>query len=50
MTLRLRLVLAIMVLVLAGLTLFGFLTYSLYARSEYDRARLRDEESPFVSH
>src|SRR5438105_13179807 len=37
MTLRLRLVLAIMVLVLAGLTLFGFLTYSLYARSEYDR-------------
>jgi two-component system OmpR family sensor kinase len=37
MTLRLRLVLAIMVLVLAGLTLFGVATYMLYARSEYNR-------------
>src|SRR4051812_22809297 len=37
MTLRLRLVLGIMLLVLAGLALFGVSTYSLYARSEYDR-------------
>src|SRR5436190_5943124 len=36
MTLRLRLVLALVVLVAAGLALFGVATYSLYARSQYD--------------
>jgi two-component system OmpR family sensor kinase len=35
MTLRLRLVLALVVLVTAGLALFGVVTYSLYARSQY---------------
>jgi two-component system, OmpR family, sensor kinase len=37
LTLRLRLVLGLVVLVLAGLTLFGFATYSVYARSQYQR-------------
>src|SRR3954452_22146116 len=37
MTLRLRLVLALFALMLAGLTLFGVTSYSLYARSQYDR-------------
>ena len=37
MTLRLRLVLALVVLVTAGLSLFGVATYSLYARSQYQR-------------
>jgi two-component system OmpR family sensor kinase len=36
-TLRLRLVLALVVLVTAGLALFGVATYSLYARSQYQR-------------
>ncbi|HYH48148.1 MAG TPA: HAMP domain-containing sensor histidine kinase [Acidimicrobiia bacterium] len=37
MTLRLRLVLGLVVLVTAGLAVFGFATYELYARSQYDR-------------
>ena len=37
MTLRLRLVLGLGALVLAGLTLFGVTTYTLYARSQYQR-------------
>ncbi|MBI2708129.1 MAG: HAMP domain-containing histidine kinase [Actinobacteria bacterium] len=37
MTLRLRLVLALVVLSTAGLAVFGFATYSLYARSQYRR-------------
>ena len=37
MTLRLRLVVGLVVLVLAGLAIFGFSTYSLYARTQYDR-------------
>src|SRR4030088_900893 len=37
MTLRLRLVLALVVLVTAGLALFGVVTYSLYARSQYEQ-------------
>ncbi|MDQ6697004.1 MAG: HAMP domain-containing histidine kinase [Actinomycetota bacterium] len=37
MTLRLRLVLALVALVLVGLGLFGFATYSLYSRSQYQR-------------
>jgi two-component system OmpR family sensor kinase len=37
MTLRLRLVLALVVLVTAGLGLFGVVTYSLYARSQYEQ-------------
>jgi len=37
MTLRLRLVLALVVLVAAGLALFGVITYGLYASSEYQR-------------
>src|SRR5436853_502434 len=37
MTLRLRLVAGLFVLVLAGLALFGVSTYSLYARSQYQR-------------
>jgi two-component system OmpR family sensor kinase len=36
-TLRLRLVLGLVVLVAAGLALFGVVTYSLYAHSEYQR-------------
>ena len=37
MTLRLRLVLGLVVLVTAGLAVFGFATYRLYSRSQYDR-------------
>lgn len=37
MTLRLRLVLGIVALVTVGLSLFGLVTYQLYARSQYDR-------------
>ena len=37
MTLRLRLVLALVVLLTAGLVLFGLSTYSLYARNQYQR-------------
>src|SRR3954464_5174350 len=37
MTLRLRLVLALFALMLAGLSLFGVTSYSLYARSQFDR-------------
>src|SRR5947209_17368399 len=42
-TLRLRLVLAIVVLSTIGLAVFGVATYALYARSQYDRldAQLR---------
>ncbi len=50
MTLRLRLVLALVTLVLVGLTLFGFATYSLYSRSQYQR--LDDQirtSAPFVT-
>ena len=37
MTLRLRLVLGLLVLMTVGLAIFGFSTYALYSRSEYDR-------------
>jgi two-component system OmpR family sensor kinase len=37
MTLRLRLVVGLVVLTTAGLAVFGFATYELYARSQYDR-------------
>ncbi|MDQ1502297.1 MAG: two-component system, OmpR family, sensor kinase [Actinomycetota bacterium] len=37
MTLRLRLVLGLVVLVTAGLAVFGFATYELYSRSQYSR-------------
>jgi two-component system OmpR family sensor kinase len=37
MTLRLRLVLALVLLLTAGLALFGVATYSLYSRSQYQR-------------
>src|SRR3954462_2091470 len=37
MTLRLRLVLGLVVLVTAGLAVFGFATYELYSRSQYNR-------------
>jgi two-component system OmpR family sensor kinase len=50
MTLRLRLVLAVFVLVAAGLGLFGVTTYSLYARSQY--RQLDDQirtSAPFVA-
>ncbi|MEO5680090.1 MAG: HAMP domain-containing sensor histidine kinase [Acidimicrobiales bacterium] len=50
MTLRLRLVLALVALLLVGLTLFGLTTYSVYARSQY--ARLDDQirsSVPFVT-
>ena len=46
MTLRLRLVLGLGALVLAGLTLFGVVTYTLYARSQYER--LDDQLQSFV--
>jgi two-component system, OmpR family, sensor kinase len=36
-TLRTRLVIGLLVLATAGLAVFGVLTYSLYARSQYDR-------------
>jgi two-component system OmpR family sensor kinase len=46
MTLRLRLVLAIFVLVAGGLALFGAATYTFYANSEYQRldAQVRSSE------
>jgi two-component system OmpR family sensor kinase len=49
MTLRLRLVLALVVLTAVGLAVFGVTTYSLYARSEYRRVddTLRST-APFV--
>jgi two-component system OmpR family sensor kinase len=37
MTLRLRLVLGVVALVTAGLAVFGFVTYALYSRSQYQR-------------
>ena len=37
MTLRLRLVVGLVLLVLTGLAIFGFSTYGLYSRSEHDR-------------
>jgi two-component system, OmpR family, sensor kinase len=37
MTLRLRLVVGLVILVLIGLAIFGFSTYTLYARTQYDR-------------
>ena len=37
MTLRLRLVVGLVVLVLTGLAIFGFSTYTLYARTQYER-------------
>jgi two-component system, OmpR family, sensor kinase len=37
MTLRLRMVVGLVLLVLTGLTIFGFSTYALYARSQYQR-------------
>jgi two-component system, OmpR family, sensor kinase len=37
MTLRLRLVLALVALLTVGLALYGFATYSLYAHAQYDR-------------
>ena len=37
MTLRLRLVVGLVILVLTGLAIFGFSTYTLYARTQYDR-------------
>ncbi|MDQ1461474.1 MAG: hypothetical protein QOI08_2958, partial [Actinomycetota bacterium] len=37
MTLRLRLVVALFTLMLAGLGLFGVVTYIVYARSQYQR-------------
>src|ERR1043165_5645645 len=37
MTLRLRLVLGLVVLVTAGLAVFGVATYQLYSRSQYGR-------------
>jgi two-component system OmpR family sensor kinase len=48
MTLRLRLVLALVALVAAGLAVFGIATFSLYARSEYQRLddRLRASIAP----
>ena len=51
MTLRLRLVLALVVLLTAGLALFGVATYSVYARSQYQRLddQVRSSAS-FVTH
>jgi two-component system OmpR family sensor kinase len=51
MTLRLRLVLGLVVLVTAGLAVFGFATYELYSRSQYDRLddQLRASAKPVVS-
>src|SRR6266700_5128601 len=51
MTLRLRLVLGLVVLVTAGLAVFGFATYELYSRSQYDRLddQIRASASAVVS-
>ena len=48
MTLRLRLVLAILALVTVGLAVFGVVSYSLYSRSEYQRLddQLRNAVGP----
>src|SRR6266571_1191188 len=50
MTLRLRLVLGLVVLVTAGLAVFGFATYQLYSRSQYGRLddQLRASAGPVV--
>src|SRR3954469_20261061 len=37
MTLRLRLVVGLVILVLTGLAIFGVSTYTLYSRTQYDR-------------
>ena len=37
MTLRLRLAIALVALVTVGLAVFGYTTYTLYSRSQYDR-------------
>src|SRR5215472_11203778 len=46
MTLRLRLVLALVLLVAAGLAVYGVVTYSVYSRSEYNRldAQIRSSQ------
>jgi len=51
MTLRLRLVLGLVVLVTAGLAVFGFATYELYSRSQYTRLddQMRASASAVVS-
>ena len=48
MTLRLRLVLALLALSLAGLALFGVVTYHLYADQQYGRLeqQLREARRP----
>jgi two-component system OmpR family sensor kinase len=50
MTLRLRLVLGLVVLVTAGLAVFGFATYELYSRSQYSRldTQLRGSASAVI--
>jgi two-component system OmpR family sensor kinase len=49
MTLRLRLVLGLVIMTLAGLTLFGVATYSLYSHSQYQRLDAQIRSSvPFV--
>ncbi|HEY1737652.1 MAG TPA: HAMP domain-containing sensor histidine kinase [Acidimicrobiia bacterium] len=49
MTLRLRLVIALVVLTAVGLAVFGVATYSLYARSEYRRVdNSLTSSAPFV--
>ena len=52
MTLRLRLVLALVVLAAVGLAVFGFATYALYSRSEYRPARRPADapSAPIVGH
>ena len=51
MTLRLRLVVALLVLTTAGLAVFGYGTYSLYARAQYDRLdeRLQSSRTPLTA-
>src|SRR3954470_3674833 len=41
MTLRLRLVAGLVILVLTGLAIFGFSTYALYSRTQYQRLDLQ---------
>ena len=51
MTLRLRMIVGLVLLVTIGLAIFGFSTYGLYSRSEYNR--LDDQlhnTVPLVSH
>ncbi len=51
MTLRFRLVVALVVLTAVGLSVFGFATYTLYARSEYRRLdNTLNASAPFVGH